>query len=186
MEQEKVLAFPVELKILSQIAVFSAIFVVSFFVPFFMGQPQWLVGTIVNAGLFLAAIYLPQKYFLPIAIFPSLGVVARGLIFGPFTWFMIYFLPFIWVANFVLVQIFSFLANRNKGYIISAIAGAAAKFTLLFLIANIYFKFSVVPVVFLHTMGLNQLATALSGGLVSFLIYKIYGAKFKQRGKRAS
>lgn len=186
MEQEKVLAFPVELNILSQVAIFCAIFVASFFVPFFMGHPQWLVGTIVNAGLFLAATYLPKRYFLPIVIFPSLGVAARGLIFGPFTWFLIYFLPFIWLSNYILIQIFSFLANRNKGYIISAVAGAAAKFALLFLMANIYFKFSVVPAVFLHTMGLNQLATALAGGLLSFLIYKVYGAKFKQRGPRAS
>jgi len=186
MEQEKVLTFPVELKIFSQIATFSAIFVVSFLAPFFIGHPQWLVGTIVNAGLFLAATYLPRKYFLPIVIFPSLGVVARGLIFGPFTWFLIYFLPFVWLSNYILIRIFSFLSNRDKGYIISVVLAAAGKFALLFLIANIYFKFSVVPAAFLHTMGLNQLATALSGGLISFLIYKVYGAKFKQRGSRAS
>ena len=185
MEQEKVLTFPIELKTLSQIAIFSAIFIVSFFLPFFMGHPQWLVGTVVNAGLFLAAAYLPKKYFLPIVIFPSLAVLARGLIFGPFTFFLIYFLPFVWLANYILIRIFSFLANRNKGYMISVVLSAAVKFVLLFLIANIYFKFSVVPAVFLYTMGINQLATALSGGLVSFLIYKIYGG-VKQRGKRAS
>jgi len=186
MEQEKVLKFPIELNILSQITIFTAIFVVSFFVPFFIGHPQWLVGTVVNAGLFLASVYLPKKYFLPIAIFPSLAVLARGLIFGPFTFFLIYFLPFIWLSNYILIQIFSFLASRNRGYIISVVLSASGKFALLFLTATIYFKFSVVPAVFLHTMGLNQLATALAGGLVSFLIYKFYGAKFKQRGSRAS
>jgi hypothetical protein len=186
MEQEKVLTFPVELRNLYQVAVFSVIFITSFSVPFLMGHPQWLVGTVVNAGLFLAATYLPKKYFLPIVIFPSLAVLARGLIFGQFTWFLIYFLPFVWLSNYILVQIFSFLANRNKGYIISVVLAAAGKFALLFLIANIYFKFSVVPAVFFHTMGLNQLATALAGGLISFLIYKFYGAKFKQGGSRAS
>jgi hypothetical protein len=186
MEQEKVLAFPIELKTFGQIAIFCAIFVVSFFVPFLMGQPQWLIGTIVNAGLFMVATYLPKKYFLPIAIFPSLGIMARGLIFGPFTPFLIYFMPFIWLSNYVLIQTFSFLTNRDKGYIISVILAATCKFVLLFFIANIYFNFSVIPGVFLHTMGLNQLATALAGGLISFLVYKFYGAKFKQRGPRAS
>jgi hypothetical protein len=178
MEQEKVLTIPVKLKTFSQITTFGAIFVFSFFVAFFMGHPQWLVGTIVNAGLFLTATYLPKKYFLPIVIFPSLAVLARGLIFGSFTWLLIYFLPFIWLSNYILIQIFSFLSNRKKGYVISVVLATVGKFALLFLVANIYFKFSFIPDVFLHTMGLNQLATALAGGLISFLIYKFYGTKF--------
>ncbi|MEK7664636.1 MAG: hypothetical protein AAB361_00675 [Patescibacteria group bacterium] len=142
-EKTTALTFPVILADKTAAMVFAGIFSLSFFVPFFLGHPQWLVGTIVNACLFLTAIFLPKKFFLPLIIFPSLGVLARGLVFGPFTPFLIYFLPFIWLGNLVLI-------------LISA--------------ANIYFKFHIVPQMFLQAMGQNQLLTALAGGIISFII----------------
>ncbi len=201
---------PISLTYPAQLAVFGAISVVSFFLPFFLGHPQWLVGTVVNAGLFLSAIFCPclpagrQKiFFASVIILPSIGVLARGLVFGSFTWFLIYFLPFIWLGNLILILIFKSLviarspqatwqsiteyvhklwiatpccskARNDTGYIFSVLIAAAAKFLFLFLTANIYFKFSIVPALFLQTMGFNQLATALAGGLVAFVIWKIY------------
>jgi len=183
---EKILLLPIEPRVLSRASIFAIISFVSFFIPFFIGHPQWVVGAIVNAGLFLSAIFFSKKYFLPIAIFPSLGVLARGLVFGPFTPLLIYFLPFVWLGNIILIQIFLFLFSVNKEgvYFYSVFFASAVKFVFLFLIANIYFKLSIVPALFLQTMGLNQLATALAGGLLSFLIFKLYG-KFISRIKRA-
>jgi hypothetical protein len=135
-----------------------------------LGHPQWLVGTVVNACLFSGAIYLPRKYILPLAIFPSLGVLARGLIFGPFTWFLVYFLPFIWLGNLILIIV-------SKKF--NLIFAAFTKFLFLFLVANIYFSFHIVPKVFLVTMGLNQLATALAGGFIILLWLKILAPKRK-------
>lgn len=182
MEQEKILSFPVELKVVSQTVIFGAVSGLAFFVPFLLGHPQWLVGTAVNAFLFLAAIFLPKKYFLPIIILPGLGVLARGIIFGPFTPFLVYFLPFIWLGNLALIFIFShlikFLPAKYavlKKIGIAVFVSAVVKFFILFLFANIYFKFSIVPAVFVQAMGLNQLATALAGGLLALLIFKIYG-----------
>lgn len=170
---EKILSLPIELKFFNQAVTFIIISVVSFFVPFFMGHPQWLVGIIVNAGLFLSALYLPKKYFLPISIFPSLGVLARGLVFGPLTAFLIYFLPFIWLGNLVLILVFRFIyPNFFQNFGIAAIVSAIVKFAVLFLIANIYFKFNFAPAVFLQLMGLNQLATALAGGAIAFIVLK--------------
>jgi hypothetical protein len=171
--QEKILSLPIESMVFSRAVIFTIISVVSFFTSFLLGHPQWLVGTIVNAGLFLSAIYLPKKYFLPIAIFPSLGVLARGLVFGPFTAFLIYFLPFIWAGNLVLILLFRFIYSKifhNFG--IAAITSAIVKFAVLFLTANAYFKFNFAPAVFLQLMGLNQLATALAGGAIGFVILK--------------
>jgi hypothetical protein len=59
-------------------------------------------------------------------------------------------------------------------YIVPAIFSSVIKFAVLFLTANIYFKFHIVPKLFLQTMGLFQLYTALAGGVISFIIYKIF------------
>jgi hypothetical protein len=179
MEQERILSLPVELNTLKQVLLSAAISVASFFTPFLLGHPQWLVGTIVNAGLFISAIFLPKKYFLPAAVFPSLGVLARGLVFGPFTWFLVYLLPFIWLGNFILLSTFYFLIRANKKILLGVVLASISKFLFLFFVANLYFKFHIVPAVFLQAMGLNQLATALAGGLISFLVWKIYRLKQK-------
>jgi hypothetical protein len=189
MEQEKVLLSPqsiseVDAKILPQFLVFASVSIVSFFMPFAFGHPQWLVGTIVNACLFLGALYLPKKYFIPLAILPSLGVLARGLVFGPFTFFLIYFLPFIWLGNLMLIFIFSRLTNAsliraNKGWTYFMFFSSVVKFGFLFLIANIYFNFGLVPKLFLATIGLNQLATALAGGLIALIILKLFNIRWK-------
>lgn len=160
-----------------QIIAFGVISILSFFVPFTFGHPQWLVGTIVNACLFLGAIYLPKKYFISLAILPSLGVLARGLIFGQLTMFLFYFLSFIWIGNLVLITVFSSLIRSNKGYIISVMCVSVLKFLLLFVIANIYFNLEIAPKLFLTAMGLNQLATALAGGLIAFIVFKISNFK---------
>jgi hypothetical protein len=174
MEKDSLISLPLQISELQKVLVFTGASILSFFVPFTLGHPQWLVGTAVNACLFLGAVYLPKKYFLPLAILPSLGILARGLVFGPFTYFLVYFLPFIWLGNLVLILVFKNLFSRF-GYIFSVVAAAGAKFLFLFIIANVYFKFSIIPALFLQSMGFNQLATALVGGLVSFIIFKFYG-----------
>ena len=185
MEQEKNLAIspPIQISDLARGLVFVGASILSFFVPFALGHPQWLVGTIVNLCLFLGAIHLSKKYCLLLAILPSLGVLSRGLIFGPFTYFLIYFLPFIWLGNLILILVFKNLFS-HFGHVLSSILSAVVKFLFLFVIAGIYFKFSIVPAGFMQSMGLNQLATALAGGLISFLIFKLYG-QFIGGSKRA-
>lgn len=136
-------------------------------IPFVLAGPQWLVGTIVNAILFITAIKLNQKYWLAIAIMPSLAVATRGLIFGPFTWFLIYFMPAIWAGNFLLMYLFSQVKNW-KGICISSLI----KTLFLFGFANIYFKIGLVPRIFLQTMGIIQFITALSGGIIAIYLLR--------------
>jgi hypothetical protein len=197
MEKEITISLPLQISEMKKFLVFASGSILSFFAPFAFGHPQWLVGTIVNACLFLGAVFLPKKYYIPLAVLPSLGVLARGLVFGPFTYFLVYFLPFIWLGNLILIvafrNVYEFQLKRDptsfklknafsKLLEVGSLVGlpAFAKFLFLFLIANIYFKFSIVPMLFVTTMGLNQLATALAGGAVSLLIFKLYGGLIKR------
>lgn len=171
--EELVLSFPLEKSRLQSYLIFASAAILSFFAPFTLGHPQWLVGTIINACLFAAAVYLPRKYFILLAVLPSLGVLARGAIFGPQTLFLVYFLPFVWLGNLLLILSFKSLSAKT-GFIFSVITASTVKFLFLFIVAAIYLKFSIVPAIFLQAMGFNQLATALSGGMIAFLIFKIW------------
>jgi len=170
-----VLNLPTSLSNLRRVLVFTTLTVLSFFVPFTIGHPQLLVGIVVNACLFLSVIFLPKKYYLPIIVMPSLGLLARGIVFGSLTPFLIYFLPFIWLGNLVLVLAFKKLFFTGS---VSIIVSAAAKFLFLFIVANIYFNFHLVPQLFLQSMGMLQLFTALIGGFVALIILKIYGKHY--------
>jgi len=119
-EKEITLSLPLQISEMKANLVFASVSILSFFAPFAFGHPQWLVGTIVNACLFLGAVYLPKKYYIPLAVLPSLGVLARGLVFGPFTYFLVYFLPFIWLGNLILIlvfkKIYEFKPNHSQKF----------------------------------------------------------------------
>jgi hypothetical protein len=150
-----------------------AYFFVGFLVPFSLGHPQILVGTVVNATLVLAAIQFGFKQNLPLLFAPSLGVLARGLIFGPFTPFLVIMLPFIWAGNAILVWIVAELyKNKKANYGITLGSAAVAKSGFLFSTAFVLVSLSILPPLFLATMGLDQLLTALAGGAVAFGIHK--------------
>lgn len=185
MEKTKIITLPRSVVLENKFAIlfFVSIFSLSFFVPFLLGHPQLLVGAIVNACLFTAAVYMPKRFFLPLIIFPSLGVLARGIIFGPLTPFLIYFLPFIWLANLVLISVFKKFYSYN--FLISVFIASVAKYLFLFITAGLYFKFGFVPAVFLQTMGISQFLTALIGGIISFIILSFYG-KYLTRSKRVT
>ena len=165
-------SLPIGLSSKLEALTFTAVSLLSFVVPFSLGHPQWLVGTIVNACLFLSAIFLPKKFLPPLIILPSLGVLVRGLVFGPLTVFLIYFLPFIWLSNLVLILVFKRFYNLK--YFPSVFFAATIKFLLLLTAANIYFGLHLVPKLFLQTMGIGQFLTALAGGMVSWSLFKIY------------
>ncbi len=167
------LTLPIKLTTHLSILVFVSLLLLSFFVPLFLGHPQWLVGTLVNAFLILSAIFLPIRFILFLVVFPSLGVLSRGIIFGPLTHFLVYFLPFIWFGNFVLVWLFRKLFPYLN-YLASLFLAALAKYLLLFISANVYFRFNIVPKVFLQLMGTNQLLTAISGGLLAWMVFITY------------
>lgn len=146
----------------------------AFAIPFFISGPQWLTGTVVNTLLFIAVSRLPTRRLFPVIILPSVGAVLHGMLFGPLTLFLIYFLPFIWIGNSILMGVFAYLRKRVSS-IIGVITSAAFKSIFLFVVANIYFKFHLVPKMFITSMGFIQLVTAISGGLLAVFILKAIG-----------
>jgi len=168
---EKSRALPVSISLVNTRLIFLSLALLSFVVPFSLGHPQLLVGTIVNAALFSSVVLLQGKLFLPIIILPSLGVLSRGLIFGPFTQFLLYFIPFIWLGNLGLILVFKKLFP-SLGYFLSVVFASLVKLLVIFSFANLFFRFNLVPRLFLTAMGLNQLITACLGGFLSFLFLK--------------
>ena len=145
---------------------------VCFFVPFLIAHPQMVVGVIVNAALVLAALNLKSYKALPIMFLPSLGVLARGAIFGPFTIFLVYMIPFIWVGNVLLVYaIKEFNLKRKINRFVSLGIAAGIKTLFLFSAAFIMVKTGFIPALFLTAMGLMQLYTAVAGGIIAFGVH---------------
>jgi hypothetical protein len=142
----------------------------AFLIPTIFSYPQWLIGTMINTLLFIAALKLDFKKQLPIIILPSLGALAHGVLFGPLTVFLLYFLPFIWLGNAVLVGFVGLKLINHWPFLYRALIASILKFTVLFLIAYVYTSFGLVPAVFLSAMGLIQLMTAMTGAIAAFFV----------------
>lgn len=164
---------PIALGKIETKVIFSGLALAAFAIPFSLGDSQFITGTLVNAALIFSALALPKRFFAPMIVFPSLGVLSRGLIFGPLTPFLFYFLPFIWIGNLVLIMAFKKTIARF-GHFPAVLAAALLKFTFLAICAKIFFGFGIVPRLFLTAMGANQLITALTGGALSFLFFAFY------------
>ncbi|MGV8168449.1 MAG: hypothetical protein ACP5N3_00165 [Candidatus Nanoarchaeia archaeon] len=153
-----------------ELFIYSAL---AFLVPFTLGHPQLIVGILVNAALVLAALNLKDYKLLPVIMLPSIAVLSRGMIFGPFTIFLIYMIPFIWIGNIILVYAFKELKLKRKmNSIVTLIIGAGAKTLFLFLCALLLVKTGMIPAPFLVSMGVLQLYTALLGGILALGIHE--------------
>jgi hypothetical protein len=139
----------------------------AFFLPFVLGHPQWLVGIIVNAYLILGATYLKGYKLLPVVLLPSIGVLTAGLIFGSYTIFLLYLIPFIWVGNAIYAYAFKHLQFVKMNKLFSVIGASGLKATFLFLSALLLVSLGIIPAMFLTAMGVLQLVTALAGGIVA-------------------
>jgi len=151
---------------------------VGFFVPFLVGHPQLLVGVIVNTMLVVGALELRSLHrILPLVIAPSLGVLSRGLIFGPFTPFLLYMIPAIWLGNLVLVMGVKYgTFKKIKNYWVALGASVLVKAGILYSMTSLLVTLSVIPLkaapVFLTAMGITQVVTALVGGALAFGLVK--------------
>jgi len=131
---------------------------VGFLFPLLFNSAQIVNGAVVNTVLFLSASRLKGNRLILISILPSIGALANGFLFGKFTIFLVYFLPFIWIGNYLLMRL-------SKTDMLLAVA---VKTIILFSVAYIFVSFHFVPKIFLTAMGFLQLATALIGGTLAF------------------
>jgi len=144
----------------------------AFFLPLVLGHPQWLVGIIVNAYLILGATYLKGYKLLPVILLPSIGVMTAGLIFGSYTIFLLYLIPFIWIGNAIYAYSYKHLQFVKMNKIFSVIGASGLKATFLFLSALLLVTLELIPAMFLTAMGILQLVTALVGGVIAVGIIK--------------
>lgn len=154
----------------TEMVIYSAL---AFLVPFAIGHPQLVVGILVNAAIVLAALNLKNAKLLPVVMLPSIAVLSRGLIFGPFTIFLIYLIPFIWIGNFILLAAFRELKLKRKlNSVLTLVIGAGAKALFLFAFAFILVKAGILPQVFLTSMGALQIYTSLVGGALALGVHE--------------
>ncbi|MBU1164466.1 hypothetical protein KKA15_02805 [Patescibacteria group bacterium] len=154
----------------NSLAITSLFYIAIFALPMITHGPQLVVGTAVNTMLFLGAKNLTTKKLLPLAILPSFGALANGVLFDSLTIVLVYFAPAIWISNYLLMVIFN--KTKTLPAVVSIAIASITKATLLFLVALTLFKLSIVPSIFLTAMGSVQLVTALIGGLIALAINK--------------
>lgn len=154
--------------------------IAAFAIPLLVPHPQLLTGTVVNAFLIMAALHFRGWKVAPLVILPSMAAVLNGVLFGPFTVFILYMMPFIWLGNFVLVYLFKQLhAAKNINYWAALGGSAIAKAALLFGAAFLFVNVGVLPAMFLTAMGILQLGTAIAGGIVAFGMRSAYSYLLK-------
>ncbi|MFH1055631.1 MAG: hypothetical protein V1744_06020 [Candidatus Altiarchaeota archaeon] len=141
-----------------------ALAALGFLLPFTVGHPQILVGVLVNAFIIRAALTLPEHKALLVVFTPVLGALARGLLFGPFTLFLVYMVPFIWAGNYILMKAFRVRGN----YFLRLGVGSVAKTGLLFGSAYALYSTGLLPALMLSAMGVMQLTTAIAGGILAY------------------
>ncbi len=161
-------------------AFFASMLLFIFAVPFFVPGAQLVTGTIVNATLVVGAVLLKGEKPYYLVFLPAVAQIASGLLFGPFSIFLAYLLPFIWLGNAVIVYAFKEYHAGRKINFFAVLAGSAAlKAALIFGFAMLLSNFGLVPQAILSAMGALQLATAVAGGVLAYFalafMKKIYG-----------
>ena len=144
----------------------SSLYLVIFAIPLVLSGPQLVVGTVVNACLFIAAKQTTPSKLIPLAILPSLAAIMHGVVLGSFSQFLLIMAPFIWAGNFILMMVYKQTSQKLVGLPLAALVKTA----WLFSIAFVFVKLGVLPKIFLTSMGVFQLATALLGGGVAYLL----------------
>ena len=145
----------------------------AFMIPFLFPGPQILTGIIVNSFLVFAALGMKGKNVLPVIMLPSLGALANGLLFGPFTIFLVYLIPFIWIGNFLLV--YGIKHFIGSGYWSAGVISSVLKAGAIFLPAYGLYLAGVIPEVLLIPMGVLQLGTVLGGVAIIGIGKRIVG-----------
>ena len=136
-----------------------------------LGQ-QAITGPIVNATLFISTILIDIKYAIFVGLIPSGIALSVGLL--PLT--LAPMIPFIMVANAILIVAFEGL--RRKNYWLAVFSASTIKFLFLkitsFKVIDLVLKKEVASKAALM-MSWPQFVTAIAGGILAYLFLK--GAK---------
>lgn len=139
-----------------------------FCLPWLLSWPQLLIWSLVNLLLIYASLILPWVKSYPLALLPSIWAVLHGAIFWPFTNFLVYMMPIIWVGNMILIYAIKNIQKKRFALLI----GWISKTTFLFLTVYLLVQNDILPSLFLKTMWIIQLFTVLIGGISLLLLKK--------------
>ena len=131
---------------------------------------QQVTGPIINALLFIAVVMLGIKQTLPICFVPSIMAFMAGLLLPV----MIPIVPFIMLANVVLVVSFSYFYQKNfwLGIGIASFAKFIFIWSTTSAIANLFIKTPAIVNKVAQLMSWPQLVSALLGGLLAYAFLK--------------
>ena len=101
---------------------------------------------------------------------PSIGAYLTGFVFGVNTTFLLYFIPAIWLGNFIYVYLIKKFSVAKHQLVQGIVYFSIVKSALLFVVALGLVSLKIVPQPFLFAMGPLQLVTALSGGFLGSLV----------------
>lgn len=148
----------------------TVISLLSFTIPFLLKQPQIMIGSVVNFILIYSISHYSLKKIFPVLFLPSIATLLNGVLFGSFTIYLVYLIPFIIISNLIYVMAYKYV---KIGYL-NVITASLLKACFLFSCAYILFNTVHIPEIFLTTMGAIQLYTALIGGVLAqtLIIFK--------------
>ena len=140
-----------------------------------LGLPQVFTGPLVNAFLLLAALLNGIWSGVIIGLFTPWIAFARGILappLGPM-------IPFIMAGNAILVIVFSLVAGKRENLgreVIGVILGSFLKYLLLSQAVTWVVQ---VPPPVAKAMQTPQLFTALAGGAIALIIYRVIPIRFR-------
>jgi hypothetical protein len=144
---------------------FIALLSVAIFAPAI--NIQAVTGTLVNSTLFISVALLGIPAAILIGIIPSVVSVATGALASPIAPMV----PFIILSNSILALTFSKM--RKKSYWRSVVAASFVKFAFLSVASSFvigYFVSEKVAAKIALLMSYPQLLTALSGGVLAYVV----------------
>ena len=150
-----------------------SLYLVIFAIPLVFSGPQIVVGTVVNACLFIAAKQTSPAKLIPLAILPSLAAILHGVVLGSFSPLLLIMAPFIWIGNLILMLVYKKIPRGFLAVPLASLLKTAWLFSIAFLLVN----FQVLPKIFLTSMGTLQLVTALLGGSLAFILVSLVERK---------
>jgi hypothetical protein len=146
-------------------AKFAVLLALATFLPFI--KQQLIVGSLVNAVLFISAATLGPQAAIMVGLVPSLVSISVGLLPA----LLAPMIPFIMVSNTILIVVFSRFQVKNKW--LGLISASVLKFVFLFatsnIVINLLFKKEIAKQVSLM-MSYPQLITALVGGVIALTL----------------
>lgn len=129
-----------------------------------LGLPQPVTGPAVNAMLILTALLVTPAAGVVVGIFTPVIALWRGILPAP----LAPMVPFIALGNALLVLVFVLIYRRQAS--LAVVTAAIVKFVVLSTAVRV---FVTVPEPVALAMQTPQLVTAIVGGFVALIIYRI-------------